>query len=38
MLFTRAYDKAIEDLELEPVDAPEVDIEQLEKGKAVIVK
>lgn len=33
-----AYDEAIEELELEPVDSPEVDIEQLEKGKPIILK
>ena len=37
-LLPEAYDKAIEDLELEPVDTPEVDIEQLEKGKPIIIK
>ncbi|SDW65192.1 trigger factor [Tepidimicrobium xylanilyticum] len=38
ILLPEVYDKAVEDLELEPVDTPEVDIEQLEKGKPVIVK
>ncbi|HSH35388.1 trigger factor, partial [Schnuerera sp.] len=33
-----AYDEAIEELELEPVDTPDVDIEQLEKGKPIIIK
>ncbi|NLJ77925.1 MAG: trigger factor, partial [Tissierellia bacterium] len=33
-----AYDGAIEDLELEPVDAPDVNVEQLEKGKPIIVE
>ena len=37
-LLPEAYDEAIESLELEPVDTPEVDIEQLEKGKPIIVK
>ena len=37
-LLPEAYDKAVEDLELEPVDTPEVDIEQLEKGKPIIIK
>lgn len=37
-LLPEAYDQAIESLELEPVDTPEVDIEQLEKGKPVIIK
>jgi trigger factor len=33
-----AYDKAIVELELDPVDSPEVDIEEIEKGKPVMVK
>lgn len=33
-----AYDKAIVELELDPVDSPEVDIEQIEKDKPVMVK
>ena len=37
-LLPQAYDEAIEDLELEPVDTPEVNVEQLEKGKPVIVE
>jgi trigger factor len=37
-LLPKAYDEAVENLELEPVDTPEVDIEQLEKGKTVIIK
>ncbi|MCF6460486.1 trigger factor [Clostridium sp. Cult3] len=37
-LLPEAYDEAIASLELEPVDTPEVDIEQLEKGKPIIVK
>lgn len=37
-LLPEAYDKAVVDLGLEPVDTPEVDIEQLEKDKPVIVK
>lgn len=36
-LLPEAYDKAIEDLELEPVDMPDVDVEELEKGKPVVV-
>ena len=37
-LLPKAYDEAVENLELEPVDTPEVDIEQLEKGKPLIIK
>lgn len=37
-LLPEAYDEAIKSLELEPVDTPELDIEQLEKGKPVIIK
>ncbi len=37
-LLPQAYDEAIEDLGLEPVDTPEVNVEQLEKGKPVIVE
>ncbi len=37
-LLPEAYDEAVENLELEPVDTPELDIEQLEKGKPVVVK
>ncbi|NLJ78545.1 MAG: trigger factor, partial [Tissierellia bacterium] len=37
-ILPKAYDGAIEDLELEPVDAPDVNVEQLEKGKPVIVE
>ncbi|HSH24888.1 MAG TPA: trigger factor family protein, partial [Massilibacterium sp.] len=31
-----AYAKAVEETGIEPVDTPEIDIEQLEKGKEVI--
>lgn len=34
----QAYDKAIVELELDPVDSPEVDIEEIEKDKPVMVK
>jgi trigger factor len=37
-LLPEAYDEAVENLELEPVDTPEVDIEQLEKGKPLMIK
>lgn len=37
-LLPEAYDGAVENLELEPVDTPEIDIEQLEKGKPIIIK
>lgn len=33
-----AYDKAVEELALEPVSRPEIDIETLEKGKPVVLK
>ncbi len=32
------YEAAIDELELEPVDRPEVDIDEIEKGKAILVK
>ncbi len=35
-ILPEAYDKAIEENNLEPVDRPDIDIEQLEKGKPVI--
>lgn len=38
ILLPEAYDEAIDKLELEPVDTPDVDIEQLEKGKPIIIK
>lgn len=38
VVLPEAYDKAILELELEPVDSPEVDIEQIEKDKPVMVK
>lgn len=38
IILPQAYEDAVERLELEPVDSPEVDIEQLEKGKPVILK
>ncbi len=34
--FPEAYDSAIEENNLDPVDRPEVDIEEIEKGKSVI--
>lgn len=36
MIFPEAYDSAIKELDLEPVDRPEIDIEELEKGKIVV--
>lgn len=36
MIFPEAYDSAIKELDLEPVDRPEIDIEELEKGKPVV--
>ena len=38
IILPEVYDEAIEQLELEPIDSPEVDIEQLEKGKPVVFK
>src|SRR5699024_8239183 len=36
-LLPEAYDEAVNELELEPVSRPEVDIEEIEKGKPVVV-
>lgn len=38
ILLPEAYNHAIEELNLEPVDSPEVDIEEIEKDKPVMVK
>lgn len=38
LILPDAYTEAIEELKLEPVDAPEVDIEEIEKGKPIIAK
>lgn len=38
LLLPEAYDKAIEELGLEPVDTPHVDVDKIEKGKSIIVK
>ncbi|MBC8591509.1 trigger factor [Wansuia hejianensis] len=38
LLLPEAYGKAIEELELEPVDTPEVDIEEIEKDSPIVVK
>lgn len=37
-ILPEAYDSAIEELKLEPVDYPEVDIDEIEKGKPILVK
>lgn len=37
-ILPEAYENAIEELELEPVEQPVVDIEELEKGKPVVFK
>lgn len=37
IILPEAYENAVDSLELEPVDTPEVDIEQFEKGKPVIL-
>ncbi|WP_202709884.1 trigger factor [Sporosalibacterium faouarense] len=36
MIFPEAYDSAIKEHNLDPVDRPEIDIEELEKGKPVV--
>ncbi|NMA87160.1 MAG: trigger factor [Tissierellia bacterium] len=36
-LLPDAYEEAIEELKLDPVDYPEIDVEDIEKGKTVIV-
>jgi len=33
-----AYEEAIDELKLEPVDYPEIDVDEIEKGKPVVVK
>lgn len=38
IILPEAYDNAIKELGLEPVDAPEVDVDLIEKGKPVTVK
>ncbi len=38
IILPQAYQKAVEETGIEPVDQPEVDIEQLEKGKNLIFK
>lgn len=38
LILPDAYTEAIEELKLEPVDAPEVDIEEIGKGKPIIAK
>lgn len=36
IVFPEAYDKAIDELKLDPVDRPSIDIEEIEKGKPVV--
>ena len=36
-ILPNAYEDAIDELGLEPVDYPEIDVEEIEKGKPVIV-
>ncbi len=36
IVFPEAYDKAIEEHKLDPVDRPSIDIEEIEKGKPVV--
>lgn len=38
LLLPEAYDNAVKELELEPVDTPDVDIEEIVKGQAITVK
>ncbi len=38
MILPDAYDEAVEELKLEPVAMPEVDVEEIEKGKPVLIK
>lgn len=38
ILLPEAYDKAITELELEPVSRPDIDIEEIEKGQPITVK
>lgn len=38
ILLPEEYGKAIDELELEPVDTPEVDIDEIEKGNPILVK
>ncbi|WP_342505331.1 trigger factor [Sporosarcina sp. FSL K6-2383] len=37
-ILPEAYAKAIEEADVEPIDRPEIDVEQMEKGKALIFK
>lgn len=37
-ILPEAYEKAIEELELEPVDRPHVDVDEINKGETIIVK
>ncbi|MFJ7936414.1 trigger factor [Sporosarcina sp. NPDC096371] len=37
-ILPEAYSKAIEEADVEPIDRPEIDIEQMEKGKTLIFK
>ncbi|NLY45536.1 MAG: trigger factor [Tissierella sp.] len=38
LLLPEAYDSAVKELELEPVDTPDVDIEEIVKGEPILVK
>ncbi|HLR11584.1 MAG TPA: trigger factor [Sporosarcina sp.] len=38
IILPEAYGKAVEEAEIEPVDRPEIDVEQMEKGKELIFK
>lgn len=38
LILPEAYEDAVKELELEPVDRPDIDIEDIEKGKSILVK
>ena len=38
LLLPEAYDNAVKELELEPVDTPDVDVEEIVKGETILVK
>ena len=38
LILPEAYEDAVKELELEPVDRPDIDIEDIEKGKPILVK
>src|SRR5699024_12375116 len=38
IILPEAYGKAVEEADIEPVDRPEIDVEQMQKGKELIFK